>query len=650
MPALPAKEYASILEGLNIYYVAGPDDFDLIVPAISELLAGESEYIGVDTETTGLHPRTDYVRLLQLSNGYSSLVIDLDAFRESEGGPIDWKHPQLKFVKRFLQKTEKTLTIHNAAFDVNFLVEAGIRFTRQKFFDTLIASRIINNGTGASNALDAVVKRRLGITISKEMQKSNFRLELSLDQIRYAAVDAAILCHLAPVLDELLYQNALSADRNLHNVFEIEMKALLPIVLMEHKGFGFDLPLARSQRILMVEEAERAKLAFCEALDARLAKKKGAPRLPRDPDGSLNLRAKTTGSVRLGTKKLAGYNPRSGPQTTHFMTAAGIRLRPNAKGKISLDQNLLSFLRHTNDLIDMYMVWKEKATLISHMDKLIKSTEKDGRIHAKYNQMGTKTGRLSSSDPNLQQVPKSKTFRSLLKASERKVLVKADYSQVELRVAAFFSREPVMLQAYMEGRDLHIETACRMTGKNPEDITQEERKSAKICNFGLIYGAGPATLQRQAMAQYDTYWPIEEAREKVQAFREGYPVLFAWQRQEGEATTASIYTISGRRRIVQGTRDDKFTVRVNTKVQGTAGDIAKVAMGFLWDKLVEAPEGQADLISMVHDEIVMEVDEDAAEQWAQTLKDCMENAGRVYITDVPIVADVGIGRNWAEVS
>jgi DNA polymerase I-like protein with 3'-5' exonuclease and polymerase domains len=262
-------------------------------------------------------------------------------------------------------------------------------------------------------------------------------------------------------------------------------------------------------------------------------------------------------------------------------------------------------------------------------------------------QMGTATGRLSANEPNLQQVPKEKTFRSLFIAEPGYKLICADFSQVELRVAAELSREERMIQAYRDGRDLHTETASSIARVAIEDVTKAMRTSAKIANFGLLYGAGAATFQRQALAQYGILYSMKECKEIVEGFRLAYPRLYEWQQEEGQSRSKAVFTRYGRRRILLGF-NDKYTVRINSQVQGTAGDIAKIAMSLLWEKLVDVSDSEARLISSVHDELVMEVREELVEEWAVTLKTCMENAGGVVCKLVPILAEVGVGDTWAD--
>ena len=244
-------------------------------------------------------------------------------------------------------------------------------------------------------------------------------------------------------------------------------------------------------------------------------------------------------------------------------------------------------------------------------------------------------------------MPRSGDFRGLFRARDGYKLVVADFSQVELRVAAELSGEERMLEAYKAGRDLHTETAARMAGIDIEQVNKAQRQSAKVANFGLLYGAGPATLRKQAVAQYGIDMDLDEAKTIVERFRSAYPKLHDWQTEEGSKTTKAVFTRYGRRRILTGF-NDKYTTRINTQVQGTAGDIAKIAIAMLWKEIKAARVREALLIAMVHDEIVLEVEEEFVEKWLVRLKRCMEAAGGVVCKHVHIVAEASFGTTWAD--
>lgn len=647
MPSNFIQEAHRALAQPDFDFIKGPAQLGLLRTRLAEL--GEAdEPLGVDTETTGLDPRVNQVRLVQIATQRYALLVDLDGWRQPGVRQVPWEEPGMWQLKALLE-SNRPKTLQNAAFDFNFLMGEGVRLGGE-LFDTMVGAKLINNGTGSKNDLGALVARNLKFEMPKELQKADWGAEISEEQKVYAARDALCLGWLRPMI-ELALQTAkvpaLRKEVTLYDVFRLEMGVLRPIALMQWHGFGFNAAGAAALHTALTAKAEGLKAAFLEVLDAEIQRRSPENALPRDPDGSFNTRENDSGSIRLGTKVYKGFNPRSPQQMAARLEQAGIILPPDEKGKPSLDQNLLAFLKKDYPLISQYLEWKESVTLVSAVEKLLESIGPDGRIHAGYRQMGAETGRLSCAGPNLQQVPREKEFRSLFIAAEGYTLIVADFSQVELRMAAELSGEERMRAAYAAGRDLHTETAALIAGVKQEDVTKAQRQSAKVANFGLLYGAGPATLRRQAVSQYGIDMELEEAKVLVEGFRDAYPQLYKWQQQEGQRTSVAINTATGRRRMLVGF-NDKYTTRINTQVQGSAGDIAKLAIWLLWRHLLQAPQDEARLIAMVHDEIVLEVREEHAQKWAELLKSSMEGAGAQICRHVPIVAEVSSGATWAD--
>jgi DNA polymerase I-like protein with 3'-5' exonuclease and polymerase domains len=649
MPSIATLEHKQALENVDFDFIRGPQSVALLKRRATEL--GEATgLLGVDTETTGLDPLANRVRLIQVATCDYALVVDVEGWRTEGERQLPWDAPGLRELKALLEGPQKKV-LQNAAFDLNFLAGEGIELGGS-IFDTMIAAKVVNNGTGAKNDLGSLVNRVLKVPLPKELQKADWGGEVSDEMVRYAARDAVCLPRMVPALVAALRDAEVSPSVTLWDIFKLEMQALRPIARMQWNGFGFDAVAAAKLQVSLQDNAETLKTRFLEALDAAIkAEHPDEPSvwLPREPDDPtrFNTREKDSGSIRAGTKRYKGFNPRSPKQMAERFEQAGILLPPDEKGVPSLDQNLLAFLKGEYELVALYMEWKAAVTRVSHIEKLLESIGPDGRIHASYRQMGTETGRLSCSGPNLQQVPREAEFRRLFRARSGYKLVVADFSQVELRVAAELSGEERMRAAYRAGRDLHTETAALVTGKNADDITKKERTSAKLCNFGLLYGAGAATLRKQAVAQYGVDMVLDEAQELVTGFREAYPNLYEWQMLEGNKTTKAVFTRYGRRRILTGF-NDKYTTRINTQVQGTAGDIAKIAIAMIWDHIKAAKKGEALLIAMVHDEIVLEIEEGAVDKWEKALAVAMEAAGAIVCKEVPIVAEASFGDTWAD--
>lgn len=638
---------------LNVQKLLENPDFDVIdkqsqtrflESRCKELLEYEGA-LGVDTETTGLDPVRNQVRLIQIATPDYCLIVDLDGFRRKGVRQVDWEQRGLASLKAVLEST-KLKVLQNAAFDLNMLKGEGVELNGH-LFDTMLCAKVVNNGSGAKNGLGDLVKRYLKVEIDKSNQKEDWsQPELPQDMLQYAARDAIVLPRLHLLITARLQECKLAP------VAMGELKALRAVADMQWNGMGFDREAARELEKQLIIDWEKKRLAFVELLDEKM-RARGSEGLPRDPDGTFNLRAKDEGRIKDGTKKYKGFNPDSSMQMINAFLAAGVVLSPNEKGKYTVDQNLLAFVARdmkemglSTELLDSYLAWKETSTLRKHIKTLLEAADDRDRIHAGYRQLGTETGRLSCAGPNLQQVPRTATFRSLFKAAPGHKIVGADFSQIELRVAADLSAEPAMRNSYNNGEDLHRRTAALMLKKEPAEVTKDERQSAKIANFGLLFGAGPGTLLKQAISQYKVDWSIDDAKKIVNGFREAYPTLLKWQQQTGERQTNAIFTKSGRRRQLTE-RTNKFTTRINTEVQGTAGDIAKLALMRVWKYLATYP-GEARIVGIVHDELILEVKDAYVPQWEKRLVLAMENAGKELIKSVPIIAEVNSGNSWAE--
>jgi len=644
MPSAQTIQTKKDLSNPDYDFIYKESQMDFLVQRCLELQLHDG-WLGVDTETSGLDPHRDRVELIQIASADYCLIVDLNLFRRGDSREVDWEYRAASCLKGTLE-SNKTKVLQNAQFDLNFLAAEDIMLGGS-IFDTMLCARVINNGAGWKNDLGALVKRYLKVEIDKSNQKEDWtQRPLPEDMLQYAARDAICLPRMAPLIKQRL------KEEGMWETARFELECLRPIAAMSFNGLGFD----RREATLRQEQLEAAKTARRDALvhllDERM-KARGSEGLPRDEDGSFNLRAKDEGKIRDGTKKYKGFNPDSPVQMANALMAAGVMLRPNDKGKYTVDQNLLALVRRdmkesglNTDLIDAYLEWKEQATLCKHIKTLLEAAGDRDRICAGYRQLGTETGRLSCAGPNLQQVPRGETFRSLFPARPGHKMVVADYSQVELRVAADLSQEPAMMHAINNGQDLHTTTACLMLGKQPDEIKKSERQSAKIANFGLLFGAGAGTLLKQAIAQYGVEWTEEEAKTIVNQWHAAYPGLRKWQLETGERQTGAIFTKSGRRRLCLTERSGKFTTRINTEVQGTAGDITKGALVRLW-KYLKAYPGEARLVGCVHDEILLEVKDEFVDQWKERLVKAMENAGKALITSVPISAEVDAGPTWA---
>ena len=319
----------------------------------------------------------------------------------------------------------------------------------------------------------------------------------------------------------------------------------------------------------------------------------------------------------------------------------------------STSVDVLSELAPKNEVVREALRFRELTKLCNtYLEPLrLAAREKTNRVHATFNQTGTSTGRLSSSDPNLQNIPirteLGRRIRSAFVAESGNVLISADYSQIELRVLAHLSGDEELAEAFRRGEDIHARTAAAILRKDIADVKPEDRRLAKVVNYGLVYGMGDYGLSSRADI------PIEQAR----AFLDEYMARFAgvakWRDQTIEQAKQSghVRTISGRVRPIPGIADPNRAVAeaakryaINAPVQGSAADIIKNAMLSLEERLSGGGFGVG-MILQVHDELVFEVPEAKLEEAREVIRTEMENA---WSLTVPLVVETGAGRSWGE--
>jgi len=295
------------------------------------------------------------------------------------------------------------------------------------------------------------------------------------------------------------------------------------------------------------------------------------------------------------------------------------------------------------------LLHKLKSTYIDALPAQI--SVKTGRLHTRFNQAGTGTGRLSSSDPNLQNIPiqteEGRAIRKAFIAEAGCRLISADYSQIELRVLAHLSGDEALCEAFRQGQDIHSKTAREIMGLAPnEDLTPEQRRIGKTINFGIIYGMGPYRLAR------DLGITVSEATRYIDDYFAKFPgvkTFFSWLEQEAE-TKNSVRTLFGRIRKLSGLdtsgRDEGFTLRaaLNAPLQGTAADLVKLAMIRL-NRRFAAERAPVAMILQIHDELVFECADSFCQEGERIIRYEME---QVASLKVPLKVDIGTGLNWEE--
>jgi DNA polymerase-1 len=319
----------------------------------------------------------------------------------------------------------------------------------------------------------------------------------------------------------------------------------------------------------------------------------------------------------------------------------------------STDAETLEKLRPYHPIIEDILEYRQVAKLRgTYAEGLVKAADAEGKIHTNFKQTGTATGRLSSSDPNLQNIPikteLGREFRRFFLAeSEDYVLIDADYSQIELRLLAAISGDATMQESFREGTDIHTTTASKVFGVSPEQVTVELRKRAKAVNFGIVYGIGDFSLAT------DLGISRANAREYIDGYLATYPAVDAYLKNiiKEAYDKGYVTTEFGRRRYIpelaeknKMRRNFGERVAMNSPIQGTAADVIKIAMIRVAEKLKETGL-DARLILQVHDELLLEARRDLADEVRTLLKTEMENAVKLA---VPLEAEVGVGENWYE--
>jgi DNA polymerase I-like protein with 3'-5' exonuclease and polymerase domains len=541
----------------------------------------ESTPVGLDLETTGLDPRADRVRLLSLATERGTYLVDCAAV---DPAPL------------FDLLAERDLVIHNAAFDLAFLTRLG--FVPGTVHDTLLLARLLTAGTRGPNDLAACCERYLGRALDKAAQRSDWSGALTEGQLAYAARDAAVLVPLYTTLARQIEAAGLVA------VAEIETRALPAFLWLARSGVAFD----RAAWDSLTHEAEQAAQGMADRLDAAAPPRPGF----------------------LATQ--GAWNWDSPQQVKAAFEAAGVPLESTADEALArVDHPLAALLRD-------YRAARKRVT--TYGTDWGKHALEDGRVYAAWNQLGSVAGRTSCSAPNLQQVPRDPRYRRCFVAQPGRVLVKADYSQLQLRIAARVADERRMLDAYARGEDLHTLTARQLTGK--ADVTKADRQLAKAVNFGLLFGLGAKGLRSYARSTYGLDLTEDEAAQYRDAFFRAYPGLQRWHKRAGASSAKECRTLAGRRRLLD--ERTPYTHRLNSPVQGTEADGAKLAMALLWERRDQCPGAFPVLFG--HDEIVVEADAGQADTAAAWLKQAMLDGMAPLLDPVPVEVEVQTARTW----
>ncbi len=598
------------------------DDFDidyrlLTEPEDIEKLTREllkQKEFTFDTETSSLDPHTSEIVGISFS------------FREHQAFYIPTPHDQQKTrqileILRPALENEKILKIgQNIKFDLIVLHHYGLE-VRGPLFDTMVAHYLLY--PELKHNMDYLAETYLNYKtihidelIGKRGKHQGSMRNLTPEKIKdYACEDSDITFQLKQILvKELVIQQM---DRLF---YDLEMPLLRVLYQMEITGVKLDVEFLKQYRQEIVKKIK---------------------------------------NIEDKIYKLAGeqFNISSTKQLGYILFD---KLKITDKPKLtktkqySTSETELSKLKDTHPIVSLILEYRSLKKLLSaYIDSLPQLVNpKTGRIHTSFNQTITATGRLSSNNPNLQNIPiRTPEGRQIRKAfipsAEDYWIVDADYSQIELRIMAHLSQDPNMIEAFRSGQDIHTMTAAKIYKVKPEEVTKEMRYKAKSANFAIIYGSSAFGLAQNLNI------PRSEAKALIDGYFETYPRVKEYMNRVIEQARKDGYvtTIMGRRRYLPDIHSNNHNVRanaertaINTPIQGSAADIIKLAMIKISDRF--AREGlKARMIIQVHDELVFDVPDDELDRVKAIIREEMENAVEL---SVPLVVDMGVGKNWFE--
>jgi DNA polymerase-1 len=587
---------------------------DLPVKLLLQNLMNQTS-VCFDTETTGIDALN--AELVGMSFSYEKGKAFYVPFPENKVEALVLAD---KF-KPFFQSESIEKIGQNIKYDLKILSHYGISI-RGKLFDTMIAHYLINpdmrhNMDVLSETYLKYSPKSIEDLIGKKGKGQKSMRDISLEEIKeYAAEDADITFQLkqnfSPILDK-------AETKNLFD--EIEIPLIPVLAAMELEGINLDVPFLKSMSVEMAAESN--------ALEQKIYETAGE---------KFNLASpKQLGDVLFDKMKIGGT-----------------KQKKTKTGQYATGEEILSYLANDNPIVKDILDWRQMVKLQStYIDALPNQVDKKtSRVHTDYMQTVAATGRLSSNNPNLQNIPiRTERGRLIRKAfiarDENYTLVSADYSQIELRIIAALSGEENMIKAFQDNEDIHRSTAAKVFNIPLEEVSKEQRSNAKTVNFGIIYGVSAFGLSNQ------TSLSRKESAELIDAYYASYPKLKSYMQNQVDFARENGYvqTVLGRRRYLKDINSANQMVRsgaernaVNAPIQGSAADIIKIAMINIYNKLI-SENWKSKMLLQVHDELVFDVHNSELEKIQPMIKYEMENAFKL---DVPLVVEIGLGKNWLE--
>ena len=615
-------EFKSLMDRFSEHAELSKKDYRLILNTdeLNSLIKTirKKGIVCLDTETTSKNPLSaELVGLSFCVEPGTAFYVPLRHTGEGSESQID-SDEALPLLRDILCDDSVGKIGQNIKYDAEVLAKYDINL-RGIQFDTMIASYVIDPTLRQHN-LDYLAQHYLGYKMVSYKEVTDHKKDKDFASVdirrakEYSCEDAEITLLLKSLMEKKL------KDSDNHALFQdLEMK-LLPVIMdMEMTGIKIDVGFFKTMSKQFADELA--------SIESRI----------------LHLSGET-------------FNINSPQQLGHILfdkLRLPVKKKTRKKSGYSTDVEVLSELADLHEIPSLLLRFRTLSKLKStYLDALISlANPVTGRIHTSYNQTVTATGRLSSSNPNLQNIPirteEGREIRKGFIAEGDRLLLSADYSQIELRVFAHYSDDPVLLEAFQRGEDIHARTAAEVFDVDSRMVTPEMRRMAKTINFGIIYGMGPIKLAKElgiskkvAEAYLDNYYKryrgVKNFKEKVisQAKHNGY-----------------VSTLLKRRRYLPNIANENGNLRgeaeraaINTPIQGTAADLIKLAMIHIADKL-KGEKLETKMLLQVHDELVFEVPQGELALANTLIKDEMEG---VYPLKIPLKVDINWGKNWAE--
>ena len=574
----------------------------------------KQEIVAFDTETEGLNAlETDIVGISfswQKGIGYYLPIKNNKSAHEKS----------FEILRPFFESTEIIKVGHNIKFDIQVLHKYNVKVS-SPIYDTMVAHYLIN--PDMRHNLDTLSESYLNYSpisieslIGKKGKNQISMRDVSIDKITdYASEDADITLQLKSIFDKEIEVN------NLSKIFyDIEIPMINVLSEMETEGIKIDTSY--------LEKLDKEFEEDLEKLKKEIFKKSGE---------EFNLNSpKQLGEILFDKLKLV-----SKPKKTKT-------------GQYSTSEEVLSSLANDHKIIEDILEWRSldklQNTYVKSLPNEVSSLT--NRVHSSFNQTVTTTGRLSSNNPNLQNIPirtanGQKIRRAFIPRGSDYILMAADYSQIELRVIASMSNEENMIDAFVNNQDIHTMTASKIYNVDPENVTREQRGNAKTVNFGIIYGVSAFGLSQQ------TDLNRSESKVMIDNYFLNYPGLKKYMSDQIDFARNNGYveTIMGRRRYLQNINSQNNMLRsssernaINAPIQGSAADIIKIAMININSKF-KKHSLKSKMLLQVHDELVFDVHKSEKDQIKDIVKTTMESAVKLK---VPLKIDLEFGKNWLE--